>query len=199
LDTVAATSSKYRYRDPARLTSWLRAALLVDIAVSAIYLLAALAGLALPAVAKIAGYLTAPWFVVFAIAAVLFLAWVFRAAANVYAFGADITFEPAGAIGWLLAPVLSLWMAFVVIEEIWRASIDAPNWQDHHASWAAIHWWAAWVVASLGAGLVLVFGGAILGKLVYFAGHIAYAGLLIPVVERIRDLQLSQAQRSGLA
>jgi hypothetical protein len=32
-------------------------------------------------------------------------------------------------------------------------------------------------------------------KIIYFAGHIAYAFLLIPIVERIRDLQQAQSPR----
>jgi hypothetical protein len=41
--------------------------------------------------------------------------------------------------------------------------------------------------------------GAILAKVIYFAGHIAHCYLLIPIVARIRALQETQAQIHGAA
>ena len=195
MESYAIPPTVYRYRDPARFTSWLRIALWTDIAVSLVYLVVSIAGAFTKSLPPVAGPLLGIWFAVFLIAAALFLLWIYRTAANASAFGADITFDPSWAAGWLVIPVVNVWMAFVVIEEIWRASIDGPHWRSHFVSWAAIYWWSAWVVACIGATLLYLTGGGLVAKVIYFAGHIAYAFLLIPIVERIRDLQQTQSPR----
>jgi hypothetical protein len=198
LDSYAIPPTTYQYRDAPRRSAWLPRLLAVDMAGSAVYLAASVAGLFVPAVAKAVTMAFPAIAVLIAGSAALFLFWIYRAAANAHALGADITFEAPGAVGWLIAPVLSIWMGFVVVEEIWRASLDADNWRDQHAPWLVIQWWAAWVVASLGF-ILLLFGGGIVAKVVYFAGHIAYCYLLIQVTYRIRELQQTQAAMHGLA
>jgi hypothetical protein len=54
-------------------------------------------------------------------------------------------------------------------------------------------------MASFGALLTYFMQGGFVAKLIYFAGHIAYAWLLIAVVDRICDLQNAQASRLGFA
>jgi len=203
LDSSYAVPRDYRYRDLGWLTRWLGRALLLDVAVSVIVLIARLGAPFLAPVAKAAALLTNIWFLPFLAGVVLFLVWIYFAANNVHVFGADVTFEPSGAIGWLLTPVLNLWMSFLVIDEVWRASIDARNWHNHFVPWAAIHWWIAWVVASFGAVLLYFMSGNAAGKLIatviYFGGHIAYARLLMPIVERIAELQQAQATQVRIA
>lgn len=200
LDTYAAPpQTEYRYGNATRIAVWLKRLLWIDIAVSVIFLVASLSVGLVPPLGAFARMLLGLWALIFVIGGLFFLLWTYRAAANVHALGGDISFDPSWAVGWLIFPVVSVWMAFVVIEELWRASIDARDWQDNHAPWLVIYWWSAWVVASFGAVLVYFMQGGVIAKLVYFAGHIAYAWLLIPVIDRICDLQNAQASRLGFA
>jgi hypothetical protein len=199
LDSYAVPPTTYHYRDAPRRAAWLPRLLALDIAASTVYLIIAIVALFVPAATKVSALAVIPLQLIIVAAMVLFFSWIYRAAANAHALGADITFEAPGAVGWLIAPIVNIWMAFVVVEEIWRASIDAPSWREQHAPWPVIYWWAAWVVACLGGGLLWMLKGAILAKVIYFAGHIAHCYLLIPIVARIRELQETQAQIHGAA
>lgn len=198
LDTYAVPPSAYRYRDLSSLTRWLARALWLDIAVSVVTLIAKIAAAFIKPAAAAAGAITSLWFLTFFIAAILTLLWAYFATANVHKFGADISFDPPWAVGWLIIPVVNVWMSFVVIEEIWRASVDARHWRDHTAPWSMIYWWCAWVAASLGLVVLWMMGGVV-GAVIYFGGHIAYAYLLVPVVRRIVELQQTQALTVSVA
>jgi hypothetical protein len=190
--------TEYRYQNAPRRTAMLRWLLRLDIAASVIFLTVSGAAPLFPPVAKIAGMVSAVWAVVGLLSLVSFLVWIFRAASNVHGMGADVSFDPPWAVGWLIMPVVNVWMAFVVIEEIWRASVDAHDWHTRHAPWLVIYWWTAWVAACLLAVLAW-FIGALPVKIAWLAAHIAYAWLLIPVLDRICDLQKAQASRLGIA
>jgi hypothetical protein len=199
LDSYAVPPTTYHYRDAPRRAAWLPRLFWADIILCIVYLVLSAAVPALPVLSKAVGIVYPVMLLAIAAAYIFFLSWIYRAAANAHALGADITFEAPGAVGWFIAPIVSFWMAFVVVEEIWRASIDAPSWREQHAPWPVIYWWAAWVVACLGGGLLWMMKGAILAKVIYFAGHIAHCYLLIPIVARIRALQETQAQIHGAA
>jgi hypothetical protein len=190
--------TEYRYRNAPRRTALLRWLLRLDIAVSVIFLMVSAAAPLVAPPAKLAGMVSAAWALVALLSLVSLLIWIFRAAANVRGLGADISFDPPWAVGWLIVPVVNVWMAFVVIEEIWRASLDAHDWHTHNAPWLVIYWWLAWVAACL-LGVLAYFTGVLPVMLAWLAAHIAYAWLLIPVVDRICDLQNAQASRLGLA
>jgi hypothetical protein len=197
LDAYAVPKTEYRYRDLSRLTSWLTVLLWAHIGLTILVIVVGVLQAVEPQTAWISRVLSPVGTTEFAIELLLFLVWVYVAAANVHAFGADITFSPGWAVGWFFIPIAALWMAFVVIEEIWRASIDARSWRDRHAGWPAIYWWAGWVVMYL---VGLVFSRLSQGPIVLvllLASQIAYAYFLIQVIARIRDLQQSQAMRTA--
>lgn len=176
----------------------LRWALWIDIATSVIFLVISLGAAFSPALAKVAGTVSNIWLLIAVLSFILLLVWAFRVAANVHGLGGKVSFEPPWAVGWLIVPVANVWMAFVVIEEIWRASVDAHDWNTHHAPWLVVYWWGAWAAACI-LGALAYYTGALPVKIAYLAAHIMYAYLLGRVVTHVRDLQQAQASRMGFA
>ncbi|HEX2590138.1 MAG TPA: DUF4328 domain-containing protein [Rhizomicrobium sp.] len=199
MDTSNVATTEYHYRAAPRRTSLVQIALRVDLAVTVFYLVASIAASFAPAIAKLAGPTLGLFAAVHILTLVSLFVWLHRATANVYAFGADISFDPPWAIGWLILPVVNIWMPFVVMEELWRASEDAHAWRQHTAPWAVIYWWAAWAASCLLGVLAYFTGGALVVKAGYLIATAAYLFLLAPIVEQIRDLQQTQAARNGLA
>ncbi len=204
MDTYDVPPTVYKYHDPGRLTSWLRVAAFAVVAVGAIMLaLNIVDWIAAPhgaptgvaqAIARIFGGI-----LLFASAAYfgLFFFWLFRATANVHALGADVSFAPGWAVGWFIVPIVDLWMSFLVVEELWRASADARDWRRQLAPWLVIHWWAISVAAFVVAFLLrFLIGGGLLGHvawIIFLGGLIWMAYRFIAISERVCTMQQAQA------
>ncbi|HEY1710238.1 MAG TPA: DUF4328 domain-containing protein [Rhizomicrobium sp.] len=200
MDSTAIPERAYRYRDLGRLTSWLRIALLVLVAAGVVNLLAGAASLFGYAAPKaVAGLLAIPSLLVPLAAALVFFIWIYRAAANIHALGADVTFTPGWAVGWFLIPVLDLWMSFLVVEELWRASVDAPAWRRHIAPWPVVWWWAVLAGGAILAVLLRLIAGASAASVVAAVAEIATAYLFVGLSAQICKMQDTQAARTAVA
>lgn len=85
---------------------------------------------------------------VFGLAAfVLFLMWLHRANRNLRALaGETLTITPGWAVGWFFIPLASLWMPYMAVKEVWRAS------HRHTGRGAAlVGWWWAAMLANVAA------------------------------------------------
>lgn len=95
---------------------------------------------------------------------VFFLMWMHQAAKNVRAFNQPaLTITPGWAVGWWFIPFASLWMPFVAMREIYKASDPKSVGPSAQHSWMMSPvpptfglWWGAYLLNSfLGAGAVL--------------------------------------------
>lgn len=95
---------------------------------------------------------------------VFFLMWMNHAAKNVRAFNQPaLTITPGWAVGWWFIPFASLWMPFVAMREIFKASDPKSVGPSAQHSWMMSPvpatlglWWGSYLLNSfLGAGAVL--------------------------------------------
>ncbi|MBX3189599.1 MAG: DUF4328 domain-containing protein [Labilithrix sp.] len=139
---------------------------------------------------------------------VFFLMWMHHAAKNVRAFGQQaLTVTPGWAVGWWFVPFASIWMPFVAMREVWRAS--DPETVGPHAQrpWMSAPvpaklgiWWATYILNGfLAMGIAIAsmdFSGRspVAGKpsAVSFLSHglLTVAGVLIIII--IRELARRQ-------
>jgi Domain of unknown function (DUF4328) len=160
----------YSYRDPSRLTRWLRALiwlLIVVLAISVVMMVLQYrllsdmqAGvfpdhdtmLAAAHANDLRARLVALISVFLVIAAiVVFLFWVYRVSANVHALGAtDLNATPGFAVGAYFIPFFNLFMPPVIMSEIWKASIDAPRWTSQRTTPLIAIWWTFQILTSIG-------------------------------------------------
>jgi hypothetical protein len=89
---------------------------------------------------------------VYAITAVLFLAWLFRLRINVRALGVrKLEFARAWSLLGFLVPILNVVRPYQVIAEVWRASdpsvIDSFEWKSVEAPQFLALWWGTFVIA----------------------------------------------------
>ena len=84
---------------------------------------------------------------------ILFISWLYVAAANAERNGAQLRHSPLWAIfGWFI-PILSLWRPKQVVDDVWRASVPGiPAGADLRRipkSGLVTGWWACWLVAGV--------------------------------------------------
>ena len=97
----------------------------------------------------------------YALTAMLFLLWVYRAHRNLPRMGAnDPTYSPGWAVGWWFVPIANYWMPLLVMSEIWRGS--DPAYTDSSRSWRSAPvapqlgiWWALWALGGMFGGILL--------------------------------------------
>lgn len=137
---------------------------------------------------------------------ILFLAWFYRANANVRAMGADgLMGSPGLSVAWFFIPIAFLFMPFVVMRDTWKASASPRDWQGQPTNPLLGFWWAAMLVTHLAASFSfrLWLSGdygvedavGVLDLISNGAG--IPANLLgVAVMQRIRRLQVSPAHLS---
>jgi hypothetical protein len=77
-------------------------------------------------------------------AGLVFLVWVYRANRNARDLGADgMRYGPGWSVGWFFVPIASLFMPYLVMREIWKASSPSANGQWRRTSVSPILgvWW----------------------------------------------------------
>ncbi len=144
--------------------------------------------------------------VIFVAGAVLALRWVYLASSNARALGAeDMMVGPGWAVGWFFVPLLNLFMPYLTMRELWKASARPEDWQLEPAPAAIGLWWALWVAsAATGAvGLQLSLqpeeaeGAA--AELVFLASDLCFIPALLLfawLIGRVQAMQ-ERAARSG--
>ena len=157
------------FRDPKRLTQWLRWLLIASIATDAVFAVSELAqhqlllrmrdGTFASQAEMMAaaeandfrhGIISVAVMLVVIATIVLFAMWVYRVNSNVHALGSpDLRFTPGWAVGWYFVPVANLWKPYQVMKEIWRASSNPGAWQSETTSPVLGWWWFWWIVSSI--------------------------------------------------
>jgi len=83
-------------------------------------------------------------------AAIFFLIWVYRASRNARSLGIEgMQYSPGWSVGWFLVPLANLFMPYMVVRELWKASAASPmrEWRQAVASPIVGVWWAVSVVS----------------------------------------------------
>jgi len=73
------------------------------------------------------------------------LMWVYRANYNARALGAEgMSYSPGWSVAYFLIPCLNLWMPFLVLKELWKASTPGriAQWRQARVSPVLPIWWA---------------------------------------------------------
>lgn len=79
---------------------------------------------------------------------VMFGMWIHRMDSNIHALGArDLRFTPGWAVGWYFVPIANLWKPYQAMSEIWRASRNPAGWQAESGG-GLLRWWWFWWLAS---------------------------------------------------
>jgi hypothetical protein len=89
---------------------------------------------------------------VYIVAGVVVLRWIYLANANVHALGAQGVGGPWLAVAWYFIPVACVAMPFQSMREIWKASREPRDWEIVPAPATIGWWWFFWLAASI-AGL----------------------------------------------
>ena len=82
--------------------------------------------------------------------AVVAMRWLYVAGANARAMGAtDMMGSPVWAIAWYVIPFANLFMPFVAMRELWRASSHPRDWQAAPAPTFLLLWWVCWLASNI--------------------------------------------------
>lgn len=83
-------------------------------------------------------------------AAIISFLWLYRANANARALGADdMMGSPGLAIGWFFVPFANLFMPYLTVRDLWRASARPRDWQAEAAPLLILLWWICWLAGSI--------------------------------------------------
>lgn len=89
-------------------------------------------------------------FLVILATASAFLIWLYRANANVRALGADdMMGSPGLGIAWFFIPLANLFMPYMTVRDVWRASARPRDWQGESAPATIIAWWILWLAGGV--------------------------------------------------
>ena len=136
-------------------------------------------------------------FLLYIVTAAVTLRWIYLAHVNARALGAsDMMVSPGWAVGWFFIPLMNLFMPFVAMRELWKASARPRDWQLEPVPAALVMWWILWV----GAGIAGVISFSLaLGKdtmasadIFTFLSDLLFIGaafLLAWIVGRIQAMQ----------
>jgi len=85
--------------------------------------------------------------VVVVVSAILILRWIHRANYNARQLGAEnMKFSPGETIVWFFIPVLSFWMPYRAMKEIWKASKNPSDWEEQKTGGILPLWWTLWLI-----------------------------------------------------
>lgn len=148
------------FRDPTKLTTWLKYFLYASIIIDAIALFSGLLQYQLLSDFKLGVYSSEALAISaaesndkrqqiigvfqFGIAIttiILFAMWIYRANFNARALGAqNMKFTPGWSVGYYFIPILWFWKPYQAMKEIWRASKAPTSWESV-ARGAVLPWW----------------------------------------------------------
>jgi hypothetical protein len=84
------------------------------------------------------------------VSVVLFLIWFYRARINAERCGFLQRRARSWAFwGWIV-PIVSLWIPFQVMGDIWRAGL--PPWRRLETAWLPALWWTSWLLSGVAVG-----------------------------------------------
>ena len=53
--------------------------------------------------------------------------------------------SPGLAVGWFFVPLANLFMPYMTVRDMWKASANPRDWQGASASGAILLWWILWL------------------------------------------------------
>lgn len=136
---------------------------------------------------------------------VVWMFWQHRAQSNLRHVGtADLRFTPGWAVGWWFVPAASLWMPYLSIRELLRASEPSvTDWRRARTGPLPGLWWASWIAASILAGIASAYPDDTPGQWLASSWVVAVelivllvaGGLAIVLVRRIDGRQMALHRR----
>ena len=83
------------------------------------------------------------------VSGILFLFWVYRAAANVHSVNPNaMTITPRWAVGWNFIPIAWYWKPYEAVSEIWHGS-HQPGTDEPSTPLTLGWWWGCWVASQI--------------------------------------------------
>lgn len=202
------TGSARGFSDPTRLTAWTKGVLYAHIAIVAVRL--CLLALDPSGAAEAPDLSSAPgatWWILTMVVlfgnVVMLPAWTHRANHNARQLGAsDMSFTPEWAAGWYFLPPGLLWKPYLVMKEIWQATVDPTDWRRQCGSALVGWWWTLWLITAWGgllgfavSALLLETGDAqTLESVIGLARgllHVPLTLLLLTIITKIHDMQMT--------
>lgn len=146
-----AGQRSWTYSDASTAAAWARRLLWVDSALSAAAIaLALLRGLDPWRVGPADAAIGIAQLIVFIACAFVTLRWLYLANANARALGADdLMGSPGLAVGWFFIPLANLFMPYMTVRDMWKASANPRDWQGASAPAAIILWWLLWLASNI--------------------------------------------------
>ena len=151
---------------------------------------------------------------VFVLAAIAFLIWIYSANARAHRLGREgMRFSPRASVLWFFAPFANLVVPLRAVREIWRASdpaVDSSDplaWKRAPGSWILVVWWIAWIGANVLSRTLptRLTGNESLQRLVdisttagWFSGGLLLSALLACAVVVLIESRLSASEKLGL-
>lgn len=138
---------------------------------------------------------------------VVFSVWIYRANYNVRQLGAEgLRFTPGWSVGWYFIPVFSLWKPYQAMKEIWKASANPARWHEQQRGTILPWWWflflASGILGNVSGRLALgVKGISQLEALdillmVSYTFDVVAASVAMLLVSQIFRMQMSYAPRA---
>ena len=169
----AAVTPLTSFRNPTKLTTWLKYFLYTSIIIDAIALFSYVLQYQLLLDYTLDAYSLEAWvaaaastdkrqqiimvlqFGVTLITVMLFAMWIYRANFNSRALGAqNMKFTPGWSVGYYFIPFLNLWYPYQAMKEIWKTSKNPTAWENEKRG-AILPWWWLFFLANNLLGNVL--------------------------------------------
>ena len=139
------------------------------------------------------------------VSGVLILTWIYRANYNARQLGASgITITPGWSVGWYFVPFANLWMPYLAMKEIWKASVNPKSWSSEAVSSLVPWWWFFWIVYNVFANVSLrmawraeeiyEFNNAIVAGIISGVTLMPLCFIFIAMINRVHGMQLSHAR-----
>ncbi|MBB6184098.1 DUF4328 domain-containing protein [Oleiagrimonas soli] len=86
----------------------------------------------------------------FVLNGILFLVWLYRAAANIRALGARaLEYTPGWCVGWFFVPFANLFIPCLVVQEVWMTSHDPSERTASASAIPVVTWWVLRIVTTV--------------------------------------------------
>jgi hypothetical protein len=167
-DSVESPGIPQGFKDPVKLTKWVKGFLCVSIAISMLsiwsdylehellndfkngtYTSEAEATADAEANDARQGIIGIVYTLVLIATLICFLRWVYRANSNVRKLGAEgLRFTPGWSVGWFFVPIAHVWKPYQVMKEIFKASKNPADWANQTSSPIVGWWWGFWIISA---------------------------------------------------
>lgn len=195
---MTAQAGEWSYRDTSVIAAWTRRQAWAQAAVAAATMtFAFMRDFSPKDVGSTEAGLLIVQFILFLVGAVVTLRWIYLAHVNARALGAsDMVVSPGWAVGWFFVPLMNLFMPFVAMRELWKASARPADWQMEPVPAGLVLWWVLWVASGVTGMIsfslamnVETMAGADIFTFVSDLVYIGAALLLAWIVGRIQAMQ----------